>query len=768
MRLPARSLLLAFLSCCLFALPLRAADEALSLDERLKFANGLYARGMWDMALKEYESLLGEHATFESRPISLYRAGECARRLARPKTARIWYLQAAETKAGEARSRSLLRLIENDLKLKDTQSAYGHAEQLTKEKDLDPSIAAAAVYYLGKTAQDLGKTDEAAAAYTKLMEKYPTNVFAQYGALKHAALAGMSAKAKRDLFHFVLKAKPSENVALEAHWGLAKLTADEGQTERAAEQMLRLKQRYPKQARIQQGLFTIAWTCLQAGRNEEALALSKEVTPATRKGNEAPWLYIQASSLRNLRQTDAAAEAYAALLEAWPDQPLTGVAVYEWAVLEFARKNYDKVLSLSESLLKQEDTRDDGLWLLAEAARAKGQEKQALAWYDQWLTDYPKGSRRADVSYNRAVVLQDIDPAKAAAAFEAFGTAYAKDERAGSALYAAGLWQLSDGNEKKAKSLWESMLRIEPEHEEAATVSFQNALMDLRGGDQEKGIAGLEAFLERTPLPAQAPEAAYWLAVELQKAGETNPAIKRFKQALDGKLPAERVGDARLRLGVLHQQADRPGEALNAFLPLIKGTEAPLLSDALLGWMLAVAREQKDGLSTEIVATAMTGDKRDGLTRELGYYARGKVLMPDAKKKKEAIAAFVAGLELVEKESAESAEAALLLGDLLRQSADIRGASERYNQAKLAAEKAGRDDLEARAVYGQALTLAAAGDWAETSRIAMMFAVLYDDASLSPQALHLAARAFDKQGLSEQAEQARAECKKRYPDFKAE
>ena len=69
------------LSLCMLAMlaPRPAAGQQLAEDEQLQFAAGLFSRGMYDLASREYEAFLKAAPQSTNAAVANYWIGECAR-----------------------------------------------------------------------------------------------------------------------------------------------------------------------------------------------------------------------------------------------------------------------------------------------------------------------------------------------------------------------------------------------------------------------------------------------------------------------------------------------------------------------------------------------------------------------------------------------------------------------------------------------------------------------------------------------------------------
>ena len=75
----------------LWVLGSAAAASALTADEQMRFADGIYLRGFYETAVTEYLALLRDHPDSPHVPAALYRTGECYRQMGNPTGAERFY-----------------------------------------------------------------------------------------------------------------------------------------------------------------------------------------------------------------------------------------------------------------------------------------------------------------------------------------------------------------------------------------------------------------------------------------------------------------------------------------------------------------------------------------------------------------------------------------------------------------------------------------------------------------------------------------------------
>jgi tetratricopeptide (TPR) repeat protein len=747
----------------LVLLPTLRAQEAAALpaaDQR-RLADGLHARGLHAMALAEYEKLLSIDPPVPEQDVVAFRAAESARQMGDTERARALYERALRVvPAADAGLRSRLRLAELHLRAERLPEAKQQVEALIAAKaqaDLD----AAARYLLGQILQREGKEPEARTVFLELIERYPNDVFAVYSSLGLARIERKDPVTRRAYYERALKNPPSEDVEVEALWGLATLESENGERVKAAERFTRLWKQHPDSARVRGGMLHMAWAQLQAANYAEALELAAQTSDARKKEHAETWLYLEAVSRRELGEIEASRSLYTTLMNEHGESRFRATAAYDLAVLHARVGEPEKVLPLAEDVLNVPGRRADGLWLLAESARAANRTPLAFQYYTDISRLPEPNPRAADARYLRAMLLQTQDPKAAAEAYREFVRLHPQDARAPAALRAAGALRLDAADLAGALEMWDKVLKEYPADPLNADVLFQAAVLEMRMERPAAAVTRLLKYASLDPAPARVGEAAFWLGTLLDQAGKATEAEPWLQKAVAGTVPEDQRARARLRLGLLLQRAKRDAEALSVLRPLLgeKGERAP--ADEVLVWMMRQADVLSEQETLAETAAAMTSEARAATTREIGFYALGRHALR-LQKTDEAIQAFRSGLALGS-QTLDAAEASYELGRLLNAGKEFPEAEERLSTAARLASQLEQGLLQARALHALGDVLAARERWEEAARMYMSVAVLYDEAEITPAALRAAAAAYEKAGRRAEAASALQEVQKRYP-----
>lgn len=725
-----------------------SASEPLPHAEQLRLADGLFSRGLHELALEEYERLLNLDPAPAQIDLIAFRAGESARAVGDDFKAIPYYLRVvALGRDNETQYRARMRLAELTFQLNKPASTLAHTRAVLKS-EAGKAFRTPALYLQGQAQAALKKPQEAVESFQQLIEESPNDPLAAYAALELARNEG-DAEKKKAYFAAVVKEAGSPDLEMEAMWGLFRLAREQKELEEAARQGWALWQKHPDGARVRQALLTLAWTHLQVGQHARAFELSQAATPEQRKVQPDTWLYLDARSAAALSKPDVAVAALEEILEKYPTSRFRSLAAYELAALQAAKGKHEEVLKLRDELRGIPGRERDVDWLLAESARATGNVDEALKRYDALAALSPEDSPRvADATYLRAFLRDRKEDEGASAAYVEFVQRFPRDERAPAALHRAGGLSRRNADLSRAYTLWTRALEMYPTHPDNLEVRMQLAAMDAQANRTEDALKQYAAAKQGTEDAQRIAEIEYRMGLLYERTGKGEAAVAAYQKALPNT-PKEQQVLLRLRLGVLLQNQEQNGEAVKVLKPLLADTP-DALPDSTLLWLFRQAEDEKMELPIFGIASAMVEEDRNPTLRELGYYAlaRERTQQGDLKA---AVADWEAGLNFGSK-SRDAVQARLELGQLYLKLDQAQQAKDVYGRASAIASGLEDGRLQASAMLGVGDAEIALDQPEEAARMYLGVAVLYQDEEITPMALRKAEAAYREAGLNERAD----------------
>ncbi len=731
---------------------------ALEAGDQMQFADALFARGLYDLAAREYKALAeqprGTHAD-----VAAYRLGEVLRQQGRADDAHAAYAGVEARFPGSAAAlRAGFRMAEGDLAAGRAEAALDRLRRLDGQDGAPEDLREAVLYYLGHAAGRLSDAAAAETAWGRLLAAAPDGAYAQLARVELAALlqaTGAKPDRIRDLLEKAAAQEHSRRAAAEARLQLAELLFREKSYADSAAAYTRYRREFPDDAARERSRLPAAWAHLRAGEWDRALELAgpDEVTP--------DWLYLQANAHRLGGDTGAARETYQRLLNDHQSAGESGAAAYELALLYFRDGVFSNAYALARQAPETDAIRSDLLWLRAETARETGRADEALSLYDA-LAPLADPERATAARLQAARLRQDgghwVDASKRyrAAAEHAVPESVAAD-----ALAASAYCRIQTQQHEEALRDWNAILKRAPGYARTDHVLAGKARTELALGRDDAAEKTLQRLLEKFPDGALAAEAMLLSGTLAEKKEAWQAAADHYANALraDGSPELKRSVQFR-RVAVLQRlgRQDEAGDALNA---LIAGGAQADIPAVLLDWAARWNLDQSNSTAAAEAAVALARREETPAWSQIAWFLAGRAFAA-GQRMDEAGAAFEKSAK-APAQTAEGVEASLRWGEwaLSRKNwADARGAFDRAASAASSPELA---EIRARSYFGLGRVAEGEERWADAARQYMAVALLYDDPRLSPEALESAARMFERAGDSAAAEQAKRERADRYP-----
>lgn len=749
-----------FAVCAFLSLGVCSA-HAVEPADQLQFADGLFARGLYDLAVREYRAL-ADTPDAPGADAASYRIGE-ARRLQGQLDAAIEAYRATRQKFPQSvyALRANFRLAEGAINAGNPEEAFALLSDLSTAKDLPDDVTASTLYYLGYAAHQLGKDKDAAAAYRQLIKTTPDNAYAYLGRIELAASL------------IATNGKQAEIVKL------LEEAANQGALPTAAQQALRLlgdytyrNKDYAASADAYARLFSqsaddsapnsarlpAAWAFLKANRFAEAL---EQVRHAP-SGNEAAWLYLDANAQRLTDKKKEARAAYEQLLKKYANAPEADPAAYELALLLFQEGDFSNAYARASAAKSNGEISRDLLWIRAESARETGRSDEAVQLYGE-IVDAKGDADRAIAARFRAARLRQEAGAWADASerYRALVAVAPKSTLAPDALFASAVSRAQIKESEEALTDWAHLLNDYPNYASRDQALFGKAQAELALDQTEDAEETFALLLRDFPDSPVAAEAHVQYGSLLEQNQNFAEAELHYIQALrKNPDPALSRRIQFRRVGVLQRQ-DRPDEAVEALNQLVADGAEAEIPVQLLDWAARWNLEHSNYTATVSTATALAEQKISPGWTQIAWYLAGCAQL-ELNQADKAGASFKKSATMDAK-TTEGLEAAWRWGEWAlskKNWADAQTAFEQSAEQAAAPESA---EIRARSYFGLGRVAEGQGNWADAARQYLAVAILYDDPSLAPEALEAAARMFDKSGDAAAAAQARRELNERYP-----
>jgi TolA-binding protein len=728
---------------------------------QLQFADGLFRRGIYDMALKEYMVFLETYPSNTVADAVWFRSGECYREMGNRVAADRAYSRVQALPASPQRFRAGLRRAELFVESGQHEPAVAMLQALLADKP-PPDIAADACFRLAGALEKLGRPAEAVPLYERLSRDYPDSPFIPYtllalGGLVMAAPGG-DARAEA-LFVKAAEKAADPRVGAEAWYQLGNLYYRGSNYVKSAFAFDQLFTRFGTDTRVSPARLQAAWAYHRAGRHADAVTLADRALAAGDPPRDG-WLYLAANGDRQLQRYAASETRYGELLKEFPASLYAGRAAYERALVLFTAGQYTGAVAQARSIPPDSAMADQVCWLLAESSIALKDEAQALQYYRLIAEQHPQSALAPEALYRIGEVLKKRgEEWNAAEAYRSVFTRYPDSPLAAKGLFAAAYGAAKANRREDAARDWGQFLTSFPNHELAPDAMFQKAVSEAQLGRNDQALDSYGLLLKRFPKTPYAAEARFWSGVLLESGGKFEDAARELRAALASEPSDATARLARLRLGIVLFRLEQYPEAAELAQGVIATPLRDDLPPGLLEWLAEYRIKAKEHPKALEAARLLASGKREMSWVQIGRALAGDALnelgqIPAAKAEYEAAVA-------VEADTPAEARAWLKLGDLALAGTDFTGAEKAYGEA---AQRAGDNEaVRAYATAGMGRALDAKGDADGAVRFYMNVALLYHDPELTPECLYKAAAGFKRQGRTKESADLVAELRTLYP-----
>ncbi len=744
----------------------------LSATERLQFANGLYGRGIYDLAAAEYRTFVTEYSGHKAVDTARFRLGECYRRTGKSAEAVEQYIHVFEN-FPKSRFRMKAGLLAGNLALEEGRAdkAIEILKQVIKS-DPPGQIAASGLYSLGLALRSIERLKEAEKRLEELVKHHPKSDYYPYALLALGRVYSEQDKDKKALQMYARAQKTSDNkdIKAESVFRIAEHHFRNNRFESSSTAYQELIENYPKHRRSGEAGLRAGWAMHNAGSYKRALKYAEKNinrlgdSDDTDAGSLAEWMYILANCLRQLDEYKESLEQYRKLLKRFPSSRFTNEALYEAALASYLLKDYDHSLELARrvDIDKAPAIAEKFYWLLARAYSESGQEEQARKYYKLITVEYPESKLACESAYRLGYRLQEKGECdKASEYYRMIIKKFPSHELAPKAVFSLGVCRAKVDRFEDAIKRWEEFAEKYAGHPLVEEALYRKAMAEIKLERDEKATKDLNEFLEKFSKSERAAVALYWRGVLNQQAGKNEKAEQDLKLALKRGLRGARKLQARFRLAALLKSKQKFEDAADMLQSLLSTEMRKEFAPGILQWLAEYRYSREDYEKSVEAARALVVSSRDEGWKQTGWTLIGRCML---KQDKNQAAASAFKRALAKKVATRfKAESALRLGDIELEEENYEQAGQYYEQA---AELAAGDDMlgiRANAYAGIARSWEARDNLEKSSRYFMSVAILYDDPDLAPECLYRAYLNFSKLQKLDSARKAAEELKTKYP-----
>lgn len=750
------------------------ARESEGADRRqIDFANGLFTRKLYDLAIPEYQKYLDQFRGGPGTANAYFSLGECYRNLHRAATARVSFQKVlSDYPESEFAGPAAYALGEMAFTDKDYASALGFFHR-SAAKSRAAAVALSARYFEARCLEALERKDEAYDLYAQVADVKDSNPYREDARRTAASLAlarGRKADALRHYEALATEAeKPGGRVEATVRAGL--IATDLSQPEKGkidkamADKAMSLLQRgrtMPEAGRwravAQVGLLRLEY---QSGQYAQLLADYKKIQSQIPDEARAEALLFAANSQRQLGHAAEAEALYREIIQKYPEREEAKDARYQQLINVYNSDpsrlppEVDEFLSTNPTTERAEQAK----LLKAEALYKQQNYERAAPIYAELRASQLAAKLRAECAYKLGwCYIQLKDLAGTVEAFNYFLQAFPDNPQAPSALAQRAFAYQQDKNYDAALADWNTIVTRYVSAREREQALQQKALV-LGQQQNARGMSDtFRQLLREFPKSAAAAQANYYI-------GKVAFEAKDYKSALPALDAARRLNkeqyynSATIRIVSCYfglRDRNSASREVDAFLAANPNGVIP---GEILEWLGIEYYNEKNYAAAEKYLGILGKIDNPQVKPDFWFYLGDAA----AKQQKfdESENAFAKYLQTAT-DAAGKAKVLLALGA-------VKVAAHKPDEAQKIAEQImvlqpeGRVNAEARLLAGDVQV--ERGRFDEAGKAFMSVALLYDDPAITPRALQKAALAYQRAGRNEEADRVERQLRERYPNY---
>jgi TolA-binding protein len=736
---------------------------------QLVYANALFTRKLYDLAVPEYQKYLDDYPGASGRANAYFSLGECYRSLNKAATARSNF-QRVLNDYGESEFAGPAAYALAEMAF--TQKDYGTALPLfhrSATKSKEPAVALSAHYFEARCLEALDHKDEACDIYQQVAEAKGTNIYREDARETAARIANARGRKADALTQYEALSNETQKPALKAEAtvraGLIALELIQSKMDKAtADKAMALLQKgrgLPEAGKwrglAQVGVLKVEY---QTGQYAQLLNDYKKLEPQLPTDSHAEAMLLAANSQRQLGHAKEAEALYREIMEKFAGREEAKDAAFDRLLNIYNSDPSTLPPEVDEYLASNPppERADQAKLFKAEALYKQQNFQRAAPIFEELRASQLAPKLRAEAAYQLgSCYLQMKDVAGIVEAFGYFIQAFPDNPRASAALAVRAETYESDKNYDAALADWNAVLAKYPgahEREEA----LQRKALILGQQQNSKGMAdAFRQLLKEFSKSAAAPMAHFYI-------GKSSFELKDYKVAVN-ELNAARQLDknryytqATILIISCHFFGSHDRNAIT------KETDALLTENPnaripaeILEWLGTEYYNQKNYAAAEKYLGVLGKIDNVPVKPDFWFYLGDAAARQQ--KFDEAESAFGKYLQIAT-DPAGKAKVLLKLGD-------VKIAGHKPDEAQKIAEQImvlqpeGRTNAEARLLAGDVQF--ERGNFDEASKAFMGVALLYDDPAITPRALKKAATAYQRAGKTAEADKVVKQLRERYP-----
>ncbi len=751
------------------------AAESDAPDRRqLDYANALFTRKLYDLAIPEYQKYLDDYPGNSGRANAYFSLGECHRNLNRASSARTNFQKVlSDYGNSEFAGPAAYALAEMAFKEKDYAAALPLFHR-SAAKSKESAVALSARYFEARCLEILGRKEEASDIYLEVAEAGNPNPYREDSRWTAASILIGRGRKIDALKQYETLSNETQKPALKAESAvrggviaLDLVQADKGKIDKAmverATALLQRGRNLPEAGKFraiaQVGLRRLQY---QTGQYARLVAEYKKEQENLPEAARAEVLLLAANSERQLGHAKEADELYRRIIANYPDREEAKDAAYQ-RLINVYNSDPSALLTEVEAFLATNPTSeraDQAKLLKAEALYKQQNYTEAASVYGELRASQLSSKLRAESAYKLGLCYaQTKNTPNIIEAFTYYVQTFPDNPQAPAALAQRALAYEQDKNYDAALSDLNAILTKYPDaHEREAALQLKALIL----GQQENTKSMVETFrqlLKEYPKSSVAAQAQYYIGKAAFEAKDYKTAMTALNAARQlNKEQYYNLASLRLILCQFYLK-NRPvlTKEVNDFMANSPNVNVP---PEVLEWLgIEYYNEKNYEPAARYLSALGKIDNRGNVKPDFLFYLGDAATK--LKNLPQAEDAFGKYLQ-VANDPAGKAKVLLALGSV-KIGAHKPDDAQKIAEEIMALQPEGRVNAEARLLAGEVQL--ERGNFNDAGKAFMGVALLYDDPAVTPRALDKAASAFQRAGKTDEADRLVRELRERYPNY---
>ncbi len=751
------------------------ARENEAPDRRqLDYANALFTRKLYDLAVPEYQRYLDDYPGRAGRANAYFSLAECYRNLNRASSARTNFQKVLNDYGdSEFAGPAAYALAEMAFTQKDYAAALPLFHR-SAAKSKEPAVGLSAHYFEARCLEVLGRKEEASNIYLEVAEAGNPNPYREDARWTAASILAGRGRKLDALKQYEALVNETQKPALKAESAvrggiiaLDLVQADKGRIDKAmadrATALLQKGRTLPEAGKFraiaQVGLRRLQY---QTGQYAQLVADYKKEQENLPEAAKAEVLLLAANSERQLGHSKEAEALYRQIISNYPDREEAKDAAYQRLINVYNADPSALLDAVQEFLATSPTTEraDQAKLLKAEALYRQQNYTEAARIYGELRASQLSPKLRAEAAYKLGLCqVQMKNIPDVIEAFTYYVQTFPDNSQVPAALAQRALAYEENKNYTAALADLNVILSKYPKvHEREATLQLKALIL----GQQENTKSMVETFrqlLKEFPKSSVAAQAQYYIGKAAFEAKDYKTALTALNAARQlNKEQYYNLASLRVILCQFYLK-DRPAltKEVNNFMANSPNVNVP---PEVLEWLGIEYYNEKNFQAAEKYLGALRKIDNTGSVKPdfLFYLGDAATKLRNLSEAEDAFGKYLQ----TAKDPAGKAKVLLALG-AVKISAHKPDDAQKIAEEIMTLQPEGRVNAEARLLAGEVQL--ERGNFDDAGKAFKGVALLYDDPAITPRALDKAAVAYRQAGKTEEADRLSHELRERYPNY---